>query len=316
MRRTRSLAWCLTVLAALAAAPLVVSLFRVWQHSRHPVPPHPRAADLPPEPTWWPLAVSAGEREDGTADVWAGIHIVVRFQAPAGSLSPGQRAELAASRLRQMMESARLGHIAAGETAAGGWGLFVEETLIAVADAETARLNDSTPRGLAEVWARNLKRALGILPEQIPPARGPLLTRCTRVVDGDTIVIEGGDRVRYIGIDTPETKHPDKPVEHLGREAAEVNRELAQGKRIRVEFDVAERDRYGRLLGYVYVQPEAVGESATEQAFVNAELVRRGYAKVYTLPPNVKHAERFLELERQARENGRGLWAELGEDDQ
>jgi len=112
----------------------------------------------------------------------------------------------------------------------------------------------------------SLKRGLGADPAT--RARGDLLTTCTRVVDGDTIVIEGGgvargatagqpqggERVRYIGIDTPETKDPRKPVEQLGREASEFNRQLIEGKQIRIEFDVVQRDRYKRLLGYVYVQ--------------------------------------------------------------
>ncbi len=105
--------------------------------------------------------------------------------------------------------------------------------------------------------------------------------------------------VRYIGIDTPETKHPTKEVEPYGEEASEANRKLVDGKTVRLEFDVQEQDRYGRLLAYVYLE---------EGTFVNAWLVEHGYAMVMTFPPNVKHQELFLRLQREAREAGRGLW--------
>src|SRR6058998_1723771 len=124
-----------------------------------------------------------------------------------------------------------------------------------------------------------------------------------RVVDGDTIHVRLADRVekvRYIGVNTPEVHHPRKGEEPGGREAAEVNRRLIEGKTVRLELDVRERDRYGRLLAYVYV-----GE-----LMVNAELVRLGYAQVMTMPPNVKHASLFVKLQREAREGARGLWAE------
>jgi len=123
----------------------------------------------------------------------------------------------------------------------------------------------------------------------------------TRIVDGDTIYVDLGGRVekvRYIGMDTPETHHPTRGEEPGGREATAVNRRLVEGQTVRLELDVRQRDRYGRLLAYVYV-----GET-----MVNAELVRLGYAQVMTVPPNVRHARLFLELQREAREAGRGLW--------
>ncbi len=132
------------------------------------------------------------------------------------------------------------------------------------------------------------------------PSQEAFEALCTRVVDGDTIVIEGGERVRYIGIDTPETKHPSLPVQRMGPEATEANRELVEGKTVRLVLDVERRDRYGRLLAYVYV----------DDTFVNAELVRRGLAQVSTYPPNVRHQELFLRLQREARAAGRGLWAD------
>jgi micrococcal nuclease len=122
-----------------------------------------------------------------------------------------------------------------------------------------------------------------------------------RVIDGDTIHVRVNGRiekVRYIGVNTPETHHPTKGEEYGGREATEVNRRLVEGKTVRLKLDVQERDRYGRLLAYVYVGDTMVG----------AELVRLGYAQVMTIPPNVRHQELFLKLEREARETERGLW--------
>ncbi len=105
--------------------------------------------------------------------------------------------------------------------------------------------------------------------------------------------------VRYVGVDTPEIHHPMIGVERAGKEASEANRKLVDGKTVRLEFDVQEQDRYGRLLAYVYLE---------EGTFVNAWLVQHGYAAVMTVPPNVKHQELFLRLQREAREEGRGLW--------
>jgi micrococcal nuclease len=122
-----------------------------------------------------------------------------------------------------------------------------------------------------------------------------------RIVDGDTIHVQIGGRrekVRYIGINTPEVHHPTKGAEPGGREASEQNRALVTGKRIRLELDVQDRDRYGRLLAYVWVG----------DVMINAELVRRGYAQVMTIPPNVRYQALFLKLQRDAREAGRGLW--------
>jgi len=122
-----------------------------------------------------------------------------------------------------------------------------------------------------------------------------------RVVDGDTIYVQLADRVekiRYIGVNAPEIHHPLKGQEPGGREAAAVNRRLVGGRHVRLELDVRTRDRYGRLLAYVWV-----GDT-----MINAELVREGYAQVMTVPPNVKYQELFVTLQREARHAGRGLW--------
>ncbi len=122
--------------------------------------------------------------------------------------------------------------------------------------------------------------------------------RVARVVDGDTIELEDGRKVRYIGIDTPETVDPKKPVQCFGREAYLENKSLVEGKEIEMERDVSETDHYGRLLRYVWA----------EGVFVNEHLVREGFAHAVTFPPDVKYQELFLEAERKAREEGKGFW--------
>ena len=126
----------------------------------------------------------------------------------------------------------------------------------------------------------------------------------TRVIDGDTIeVMHHGvpTRVRYIGVDTPETVHPSKPVECYGKEASERNKALVSGQSVRLERDISDTDRYGRLLRYVYV----------EDVFVNHALVVEGYAHARAYPPDVQYSELFREAEREAREAGRGLWGPM-----
>jgi micrococcal nuclease len=122
--------------------------------------------------------------------------------------------------------------------------------------------------------------------------------KVSRVIDDDTLKLSTGEEVRLIGMNTPNTKHPRKPVEPFGKETAAFTKQLVQGKEVRLEFDVQHKDKYYRILAYVYV-----GEM-----MLNAELVRQGYAQVATFPPNVKYQELFLKLQREAREVKRGFW--------
>jgi micrococcal nuclease len=124
---------------------------------------------------------------------------------------------------------------------------------------------------------------------------------CTRVIDGDTIIvnIEGKkEKVRLIGVDTPETVHPNKPVEYFGKEASEFTKKMVEGKKVRLEYDWQKRDKYGRLLAYVFL---------TDGTFLNAEIIKQGYGFAYTKYP-FKYLDEFRRYEREARENGRGLW--------
>ena len=122
--------------------------------------------------------------------------------------------------------------------------------------------------------------------------------RVAKVVDGDTIKLENGKTVRYIGIDTPETVHPSKPIQCYGKEASNKNKELVEGKEIEIEKDVSETDKYSRLLRYIWI----------EDIFVNEYLVREGFAQSSSYPPDVKYQDRFREAERRAREEDKGLW--------
>jgi len=134
------------------------------------------------------------------------------------------------------------------------------------------------------------------------PAAGELVVSVVDVVDGDTIEvrIEGEiEDVRYIGIDTPESVAPGQPVECFGVEASEENERLVAGRRVRLDFDAERRDRYGRLLAYVYV-----GER-----FINAELVRGGFATTLEIAPNDSFAGLFDRLQQEAGNAGSGLWS-------
>lgn len=123
-------------------------------------------------------------------------------------------------------------------------------------------------------------------------------TKVINVIDGDTFTIEGGVTVRMIGIDTPETVHPSKPVQCYGKEASLKTEELLQGKEIKLEKDISETDRYNRLLRYVYIG----------DIFVNEYLVKEGFAKSSSYPPDIKYQDKFIEGQRKAQEENKGLW--------
>lgn len=122
--------------------------------------------------------------------------------------------------------------------------------------------------------------------------------RVKKVIDGDTLLLTNNEYVRLIGVDTPKTKHPQKPVEYFGREAYLFTKRMGEGKEVRLEFDWQKRDKYGRLLAYVYLM---------DGTFLNAEIVKQGYGFTYTKYP-FKNLEEIRKYERVARENRIGLW--------
>jgi micrococcal nuclease len=119
-----------------------------------------------------------------------------------------------------------------------------------------------------------------------------------RVIDGDTVELITGEKIRLIGVDTPETKDPRKPVQYFGQEATAFTQRLVEGKRVRLEYDQPRQDKYGRTLAYMYLE---------DGTFVNAEIITQGYGFAYTRFP-FRYLEEFRTRERQAREAKRGLW--------
>lgn len=160
---------------------------------------------------------------------------------------------------------------------------------------------------LFQVWQQlgNQDQVLGDSVVKQDNQTGFEKVRVTRVVDGDTIELEDGRKLRYIGIDTPETKHPQKGVECYGQEAYQKNKELVEGKIVSLEKDVNETDRYGRLLRYVWL----------EEKMVNLTLVEQGYAHAVSYPPDIKYQEKFRQSETQARAYQKGLWASCGSEE-
>ncbi len=125
------------------------------------------------------------------------------------------------------------------------------------------------------------------------------------VADGDTIVLQDGRHVRYIGIDTPEIDHKKNRAEPMGRAARSLNRQLVDGWQLRLEFDREKRDSYGRTLAYVYRR---------DGLFVNAELIKHGYAHVLYRFPNISKVKILLAAQRKAMESGMGIWQGVKKD--
>jgi micrococcal nuclease len=125
-----------------------------------------------------------------------------------------------------------------------------------------------------------------------------------KVIDGDTVQLESGEMVRYIGIDAPELYTKESGSEFFAKEAARYNKKLVFLKKVRLEFDAEKKDSHGRLLAYVFVK----------NMFINAELVKLGYARVLIKPPNTKYKDALLAHQEKAMEEERGLWQEKKKD--
>jgi micrococcal nuclease len=139
------------------------------------------------------------------------------------------------------------------------------------------------------------------------PAGPPAEAVVVRVIDGDTLVLGGGAHVRLLGIDAPEMEHDGQPADFLAHKAKAALTELTQQRRISLQYDRLRYDHYGRLLAYLYLP---------NHTFINAVLVRRGLARVYTIAPNFGHQEELLAAQRQAIEADRGIWQKLLKQDE
>jgi micrococcal nuclease len=134
----------------------------------------------------------------------------------------------------------------------------------------------------------------------VPPVEQAGTAHVQRVVDGDTLLLTGGERVRLIGVDTPESVKPETPAEPFGREASEFTKSVAENRDVRLEFDRERVDQYGRTLAYVYV----------DDLFLNEELVRQGFSRAETrFPFRTDMQRRFLVAEEEARAARRGIWS-------
>jgi len=136
--------------------------------------------------------------------------------------------------------------------------------------------------------------------------RFPKEVTVEEVIDGDTIRVTGGYFVRYVGINAPEIRRKEKEKwiynpQPFAEEAKTLNQKLVEGKKVRLEYDVVKKDKYGRLLAYVYA-----GDN-----LVNGRMISQGYALTYIYPPNVKHANLLVGLQKAAKENDRGFWPEV-----
>ena len=143
---------------------------------------------------------------------------------------------------------------------------------------------------------------------------GFVMGTVTRVVDGDTaeITVDGAKRrVRFLGVDTPETVHPNKPVQFFGPEASAFTKESLTGKRVWLEYDKNPQDRYSRHLAYIWTaKPKSINTETIRRDMFNAKMLLGGYAKVMIIKPNNRYAQQFKEFEAEARNLRRGLWAQ------
>ena len=142
-----------------------------------------------------------------------------------------------------------------------------------------------------------------------------------RVVDGDTAIVsfifdDGSkylkERVRFLGVDTPETVHPNKPVQYYGKEASDFTKAQLTDKIVWLQTDVSAKDRYDRMLAYVWLkeptEKDLDDEAAIREYMYNAKLLLEGYAQLMTIQPNSRYANLFVHFQREARQDNKGLW--------
>ncbi|MDR2529537.1 MAG: thermonuclease family protein [Synergistaceae bacterium] len=152
---------------------------------------------------------------------------------------------------------------------------------------------------------------LGVFYTFFSPTGSALYGTVTRVVDGDTIhvTIGGEDRtVRLIGVDTPETVHPQKTPQFYGKEASDFTKRSLLNQTVWLEYDASPKDRYNRHLAYVWLAEPGAGEDTIRRDMFNARLILDGYGKVMTIQPNSKYADVFTRFQQEARGAKKGLW--------
>ncbi len=137
------------------------------------------------------------------------------------------------------------------------------------------------------------------------------VTKVIKVIDGDTFTINSGQKIRMIGMNTPEVHHPHKPVECYGKEAMEKTRELIEGKLVRLEKDTENTDHFGRLLRYVYLKNTSFLSffSSSPEVFINSYLVENGYARFMSIKPNTHFAHQLYLQQKEAKLHHKGLWS-------
>lgn len=149
------------------------------------------------------------------------------------------------------------------------------------------------------VYFSNKNKTVQIIPQLTPittSTPSAIFAKVVRVIDGDTIVIDTGQKVRYIGMNTPEME----TSECYATEASEINKNLVLGKTVKLEKDISDTDKYGRLLRFVYI----------DNVFVDDYLIKNGFAKIMTVPPDVEFKDEFQESQNYAKKNKLGIWGE------
>lgn len=179
-------------------------------------------------------------------------------------------------------------------------GVLVVCFFLVVSGSVLPELEPSTQLVFEDSYQEIAPKVLGALDAEQQNQINQDLIRVTRIIDGDTIELESGQKLRYIGIDTPESVDPNTPDECLGDEASQRNAELVLNKMVRLEKDVNDTDRFGRLLRYVYLDDQ----------MINLQLVQEGYAQASSYPPDVKYQELFEQAQAAAVEQALGLWGD------
>ncbi len=187
--------------------------------------------------------------------------------------------------------------------------------LAVIANAQPGKLNENNSH-----YGKEQKTGKGAILNSYPVKENSVYkAKIKRVVDGDTAIIyflttDGTrykeERIRFIGVNTPESVDPNRPVEYYGKEASDFTKKELKDKTIWILTDAGVRDKYDRLLGYIWLdEPQNLNsEKEVRAKMFNARLLLKGYAQTMTIQPNVRYSNMFVKFQREAREAKRGLW--------